>query len=510
MSILVIDVGTSGVRAAVVTPDADGRRTSTTSEVLPDVPDARPRRVRRRRHGRRRARRAPAGRCADAGPGRRRRHRQPAGLHHRLGPRHRRAGRRPASGWQDLRTVGDCLVLQADGLRLAPNHVGHQDRAPPRPADPDREPRPVLRHRRHVDRLAPHRGRGRTSPTRRNAGVTGLRRRRRRTGWDDRGARRAAASRAVDAADDRRLHRRRRRGHRARRARRPSPASPATSRRRSSARAACAPGRPRSPSAPAACSTSCVGPDAPGVRDPGRRRHLPDRGLAARRRDHVGPRGDHAVGRHQRRVAARRPRAHPDRRRVARGRRSGATTPTASSTCRRCSAWARPHWDYGARGALLGVTRGTDAAHIVRAVLEGVAHRGADLVEAAETDGGLAIPVAAGRRRHERQPDLRAGAGRRRAATGRGLAGDRGHHPRRRASWPGSSIGTWGGLRRHRRDLAARDRRSSPASPPTASAGPGPSSGRRRGSPSCPASTSDRPTTEDRWHRRPAAPGDWR
>ena len=50
-----------------------------------------------------------------------------------------------------------------------------------------------------------------------------------------------------------------------------------------------------------------------------------------------------------------------------------------------------PHWDYGARGALLGVTRGTTAAHVVRAVLEGVAHRGADLVEAAEHDGAPTI-----------------------------------------------------------------------------------------------------------------------
>lgn len=50
-----------------------------------------------------------------------------------------------------------------------------------------------------------------------------------------------------------------------------------------------------------------------------------------------------------------------------------------------------PHWDYGARGALLGITRGTTRAHVVRAVLEGVAHRGADLVEAAEADAGLVI-----------------------------------------------------------------------------------------------------------------------
>ncbi|HEX4979284.1 MAG TPA: FGGY-family carbohydrate kinase [Acidimicrobiales bacterium] len=50
-----------------------------------------------------------------------------------------------------------------------------------------------------------------------------------------------------------------------------------------------------------------------------------------------------------------------------------------------------PHWDYGARGALVGLTRGSGRAEVVRAVLEGVAHRGADLVEAAEADSGLRI-----------------------------------------------------------------------------------------------------------------------
>ena len=51
-----------------------------------------------------------------------------------------------------------------------------------------------------------------------------------------------------------------------------------------------------------------------------------------------------------------------------------------------------PQWDYGARGTLLGVTRGTERPHIVRAVLEGVANRGADLVAAAESDGNVRLP----------------------------------------------------------------------------------------------------------------------
>jgi glycerol kinase len=51
-----------------------------------------------------------------------------------------------------------------------------------------------------------------------------------------------------------------------------------------------------------------------------------------------------------------------------------------------------PRFDYGARGTLLGLTRGTERKHIVRAVLEGVAQRGADMVDAAEAETGLVIP----------------------------------------------------------------------------------------------------------------------
>jgi glycerol kinase len=50
-----------------------------------------------------------------------------------------------------------------------------------------------------------------------------------------------------------------------------------------------------------------------------------------------------------------------------------------------------PSWDFGARGTLLGLTRGSGRPEVVRAVLEGVAHRGADLLEAAETDAGRPI-----------------------------------------------------------------------------------------------------------------------
>lgn len=52
-----------------------------------------------------------------------------------------------------------------------------------------------------------------------------------------------------------------------------------------------------------------------------------------------------------------------------------------------------PDWDHGARGTVLGLTRGTGRPQLARAVLEGVAHRGADLLEAAEADTGLSVPA---------------------------------------------------------------------------------------------------------------------
>ncbi|MGH8979815.1 MAG: FGGY family carbohydrate kinase, partial [Acidimicrobiales bacterium] len=50
-----------------------------------------------------------------------------------------------------------------------------------------------------------------------------------------------------------------------------------------------------------------------------------------------------------------------------------------------------PVWDFGARGTVIGITRGTGRPELVRAVLEGVAHRGADLLEAAEADGARTV-----------------------------------------------------------------------------------------------------------------------
>jgi glycerol kinase len=50
-----------------------------------------------------------------------------------------------------------------------------------------------------------------------------------------------------------------------------------------------------------------------------------------------------------------------------------------------------PYWDYGARGTMLGLTRGSGRPQVVRAVLEGIAQRAADLVDSAEADSRITI-----------------------------------------------------------------------------------------------------------------------
>ncbi|MDQ2799145.1 MAG: FGGY-family carbohydrate kinase, partial [Armatimonadota bacterium] len=50
-----------------------------------------------------------------------------------------------------------------------------------------------------------------------------------------------------------------------------------------------------------------------------------------------------------------------------------------------------PYWDPYARGALLGLTRGSGRAEIVRAALESVAYQSRDLLEAMTADSGTAL-----------------------------------------------------------------------------------------------------------------------
>ena len=50
-----------------------------------------------------------------------------------------------------------------------------------------------------------------------------------------------------------------------------------------------------------------------------------------------------------------------------------------------------PHWDPYARGLLAGITRGTTAAHIARAALEGIAFQVADVLRAMEADAHITL-----------------------------------------------------------------------------------------------------------------------
>jgi glycerol kinase len=50
-----------------------------------------------------------------------------------------------------------------------------------------------------------------------------------------------------------------------------------------------------------------------------------------------------------------------------------------------------PYWDEHARGTILGLTRGTSRAHLVRAGLESIAYGSRDVVDCMARDAGLAI-----------------------------------------------------------------------------------------------------------------------
>jgi glycerol kinase len=52
-----------------------------------------------------------------------------------------------------------------------------------------------------------------------------------------------------------------------------------------------------------------------------------------------------------------------------------------------------PYWDMYARGAILGITRGTCREHIIRATLESIAYQSADLLDAIRQDAGMDIQM---------------------------------------------------------------------------------------------------------------------
>src|SRR5699024_8721599 len=50
-----------------------------------------------------------------------------------------------------------------------------------------------------------------------------------------------------------------------------------------------------------------------------------------------------------------------------------------------------PHWDQYARGTIVGITRGVNKYHIIRATLESIAYQVNDVLEAMKADSGIRL-----------------------------------------------------------------------------------------------------------------------
>jgi glycerol kinase len=383
MSVLVVDVGTSGVRAAVVRPDGAVEHVQH-REVLPSSP-------------------APgfvefdAAVMADAALGVARSALAGAGPVRAVGIANQRASTvvwdrgtgapvGPGIGWQDLRTVGTCLMLQAQGIRLTPTASGPKLAALLDMADPDRSRDLCFGT---VDTwIAWHLSAGALHVTDvTNAAVTGMMRGD-ASGWDPRvlDALRVPETvlpRVVDSSGVV--------GEASALPGAPPIAGLVGDQQASLMGQGCTrPGLAKITFGTGGMLDVCVGPERPAFDLRGGAGCFPL--VAWRRRgaltwcvEAVMLSAGTAVEwlRDDLGVIA-----------------SAAESDALAATCQDTGdVWfvpallglGTPVWDFGARGALVGLTRGTGRAEVVRAVLEGVAHRGADLVEAAEVDSGLAI-----------------------------------------------------------------------------------------------------------------------
>ncbi|HEX6568904.1 MAG TPA: FGGY family carbohydrate kinase [Acidimicrobiales bacterium] len=383
-SILVVDVGTSGLRAAVVQPDATvtavHHRPLPPASPAPGLVEFDPVTMAEAALAVARAALAEAEPVAAVGITNQRASTvvwdratgEPVG---------------PGLGWQDLRTVGDCLVWQGEGLRFAPNEsatkVAHLLDA----ADPDRRRDLCVGT---VDTwIAWHLSGGELHLTdQSNAAVTGLvvgdg------SGWDDRALDalripRAALPRIVDstgvvgtatALDGS-----------------PPIAAMAGDQQASLVGQGCVrPGMAKVTFGTGGMLDVCVGAERPRFARQGGSGTFP---IVAWRRDGTTTWGVEAI---MLAAGANVEWLRDDLRVIDSAEQShdvAAACETADGVVYvpALLGLGTPRWDYGARGTLLGITRGTGRPQLVRAVLEGVAQRGADLVEAAEADTGLTLP----------------------------------------------------------------------------------------------------------------------
>jgi glycerol kinase len=382
-SILVVDVGTSGVRGAVVRPDA---RVNAVHHrpVLPDTP-------------------APglvefdASALADAALDVARAALAHGGPVAAVGITNQRASTilwdratgepvGPALGWQDLRTVGACLVWQAEGLRFAPNESATKLAHLLDEADPDRSRDLCFGT---VDTwIAWHLSRGEAHVTDvSNAAVTGMMRRD-ASGWDPRvlealripeaalpalvdstGV--VGAATALDGS--------------------PPIAALAGDQQASLVGQGCVrPGMAKITFGTGGMLDVCLGGDRPVPDRQGNAGTFP---IVAWRDDGEITWGAEAI---MLAAGANVEWLRDDLGIIATAEESHDVAAACDTTdgvvyVPALLGLGTPRWDYGARGTLLGVTRGTGRAQLVRAVLEGVAHRGADLVEAAEADTGVTL-----------------------------------------------------------------------------------------------------------------------
>jgi glycerol kinase len=384
MTILVIDVGTSSVRAVAFTPDAEAVA-EVQQELLPDTP-------------------APglvevdAGRMADIAVDLARRVAAEAGPVTAVGLTNQRSTTivwdrasgepvGPGLGWQDLRTVGDCLVLRGEGVHVAPNHSATKVKWLLDTYDAGRD-RDLLFGT--VDTwLAWRLSRGEVHVTdATNAGVTGLLARD-GTGWDGAIAGKlnvpeAMLPRIVDSTGEI--------GPAHLLPGSPPILSMAGDQQASLVGQGCVqPGMAKVTFGTGAMLDLVVGPERPAFDERGAGGTFP---IVAWRRGGILTWGIEAIM-------------------LSAGTNVEwlrddlgviATVEESHEVAQRCATTdgvvyvpallglGTPLFDYGARGTLLGVTRGTGRPEIVRAVLEGVAQRGADLTAAAEADAGQAVP----------------------------------------------------------------------------------------------------------------------
>ena len=397
---------------------------------------------------------------------RRRRHRQPAGLHHRVGPGHRRAGRARRWAGRTCAPSATASMLAGQGFRMAPNLAATKAAHLLDAGRPRRHPGPVRRHRRLLGGLDPVAGAPSTSPTPATPPSTACGPSD-QTDWDDavldalQHPRSAACPTVVDSIGVVGA------GHR------PDGAPPIAGilgdQQASLLGQGCVrPGQAKITFGTGGMLDLCLD-EPPVVRHPGRRRHLPHR--------HPQRRTASAAGASRRSCSPPAPTSSGCATTSASSTTPPTPTPwppaarpaTAWPTCPPCSAWAPPPGTTAPAAPCSASPGAAAGPQIVRAVLEGVAQRAADLVDGGRDRRRPRHPDAARRRRHVRQPHVRPGPGRRHRPPGRGLARAGGHHPGRR-------------LRRragHRR-LARRRRRSPPpGSPPRWSSRSARSTGRR-------------------------------